>query len=117
MKRLDRPEKYLYLFCVDADAQDNDFVAVIDVDPDSLTYGTILNTVDLGTKGNETHHWGYTDDRTQDLGGGLVLQPDLDPGRGDRPGQAADREGDRQRHRVERPVRPAQLLRACRAGC
>lgn len=25
VKRLDRPEKYLYLFCVDADAKDNDF--------------------------------------------------------------------------------------------
>ncbi len=35
VKRLDRPEKYLYLFCVDADAKDNDFIAVIDVDPDS----------------------------------------------------------------------------------
>ena len=31
VKRLDRPEKYLYVFCVDADAKDNDFVAVIDV--------------------------------------------------------------------------------------
>ena len=37
MKRLDRPEKYLYLFCVDADARDNDFVTVIDVNPDSST--------------------------------------------------------------------------------
>ncbi len=71
MKRLDRPEKYLYLFCVDADAKDNDFVTVIDVNPDSATYGTILNTVDLGTKGNETHHWGYTDDRTKIWAGGL----------------------------------------------
>ena len=71
MKRLGRPEKYLYVFCVDADAQHNDFVTVIDVNPDSLTYGTILNTVDLGTKGNETHHWGYTDDRTRIWAGGL----------------------------------------------
>lgn len=71
MKRLDRPEKYLYLFCVDADAKDNDFVTVIDVNPDSATYATILNTVDLGTKGNETHHWGYTDDRTKIWAGGL----------------------------------------------
>jgi methanethiol oxidase len=71
VKRLDRPEKYLYVFCVDADAKDNDFVAVIDVDPDSAKYGTILNTVDLGSKGNETHHWGYTDDRTKIWAGGL----------------------------------------------
>src|SRR5205814_1023785 len=57
VKRLERPEKYLYLFCVDADARDNDFVAVIDVDPDSATYATITYTLDLGSKGNETHHW------------------------------------------------------------
>ena len=36
VKRLDRPEKYLYVFCVDADAKDNDFLAVIDVDAKSL---------------------------------------------------------------------------------
>jgi selenium-binding protein 1 len=72
VKRLDRPEKYLYLFCVDADARDNDFVAVIDVDPDSATYGTIAHTLDLGSKGNETHHWGFTDDRTRIWAGGLL---------------------------------------------
>jgi len=71
VKRLDRPEKYLYLFCVDADARDNDFLAVIEVNADSTSYGTILRTVDLGTKGNETHHWGYTDDRTRIWAGGL----------------------------------------------
>ena len=38
VKRLDRPEKFLYLFCVDADAKDNDFVAVIDVNPDSANF-------------------------------------------------------------------------------
>src|SRR6185312_1740922 len=72
VKRLDRPEKYLYLFCVDADAKDNDFVAVIDVDADSATFGTITSTLDLGSKGNETHHWGYTDDRTHIWAGGLL---------------------------------------------
>src|SRR5262249_3214338 len=72
VKRLDRPEKYLYLFCVDADAKDNDFLAVIDVDPQSPTYSTILHTVDLGSKGNETHHWGFTDDRTRIWAGGLL---------------------------------------------
>src|SRR6478672_13139433 len=71
VKRLDRPEKYLYLYCVDADAKDNDFVGVIDVNADSASYGTLLRTVDLGTKGNETHHWGYTDDRTKIWAGGL----------------------------------------------
>ncbi len=87
VKRLAGREKYLYLFCVDADAQSNDFLAVIDVNPDSSTYGTILNTVDLGTKGNETHHFGYTDDRSRIWAGGLfssriwILDVMTDPAR------------------------------------
>src|SRR5947208_4072678 len=64
VKRLDRPEKYLYVYCVDADAKDNDFLAVIDVAKGSKTYGKITYKLDLGTKGNETHHFGFTDDRT-----------------------------------------------------
>src|SRR5260370_17804444 len=64
VKRLDRPEKYLYVFCVDADAKDNDFLAVIDVDIEAKTYGRILYQLDLGSSGNETHHFGFTDDRT-----------------------------------------------------
>src|SRR5215813_5928522 len=64
VKRLDRPEKYLYVFCVDADARDNDFLAVIDVGAESSRYGQVLNQLDLGSSGNETHHFGYTDDRS-----------------------------------------------------
>jgi methanethiol oxidase len=64
VKRLDRPEKYLYVFCVDADAKDNDFLAVIDVDAESAKYGQVLYQLDLGSAGNETHHFGYTDDRS-----------------------------------------------------
>ncbi len=64
VKRIERPEKYLYVFCVDADAKDNDFLAVIDVDAASPKYGEILYQLDLGSKGNETHHLGFTDDRT-----------------------------------------------------
>ena len=64
VKRLDRPEKLLYVFCVDADAKDNDFLAVIDVDLDSPKYGQIIYQLDLGSAGNETHHFGFTDDRT-----------------------------------------------------
>jgi selenium-binding protein 1 len=64
VKRLDRPEKYLYVFCVDADAKDNDFLITVDVDRKSPKFGKIIHTLDLGSKGNETHHFGYTDDRT-----------------------------------------------------
>jgi selenium-binding protein 1 len=64
VKRLDRPEKVLYVYCVDADAKDNDFVAVVDVEKGSKNYGKITYQLDLGSKGNETHHFGFTDDRT-----------------------------------------------------
>jgi methanethiol oxidase len=64
VKRLDRPEKYLYVFCVDADAKDHDFLSVIDVDLDSPRYGKLIYQLDLGSSGNETHHFGFTDDRT-----------------------------------------------------
>jgi selenium-binding protein 1 len=65
VKRLQRPEKYLYVFCVDADAKDNDFLAVIDVEKQSPKFGKIIYQLDLGSAGNETHHFGYTDDRTR----------------------------------------------------
>jgi hypothetical protein len=35
VKRLDRPEKYLYVFCLDAAAKNHDSMIVVDVDPDS----------------------------------------------------------------------------------
>jgi selenium-binding protein 1 len=64
VKRLDKPEKHLYVFCVDADAKDNDFFLTIDVQPESPKYGQVIDKLDLGSAGNETHHFGYTDDRT-----------------------------------------------------
>ena len=112
MKRLGRPEKYLYVFCVDADAKDNDFFAVVDVNPDSATFGTIINTLDLGTKGNETHHFGYTDDRTRIWAGGLfssriwIIDVATDPAK-PRIEKVLENVAD-----VVRPIRPAQLLRA-----
>jgi methanethiol oxidase len=64
VKRLDRPEKVLYVYCVDADGKDNDFLAVIDVERGSEHFGQITYQLDLGSKGNEPHHFGFTDDRT-----------------------------------------------------
>lgn len=72
VKRLDRQEKFLYVFCVGLDAKTNDSLAVIDVDPDSATYGRVLRQLDLGSAGNETHHFGFTDDRTHIWGCSLL---------------------------------------------
>ena len=71
VKRLAGPEKYLYVFSVDADAKDHDFLAVIDVSMASPTYGRLLATMDLGSAGNEPHHMGFTDDRTKIWAGTL----------------------------------------------
>jgi selenium-binding protein 1 len=71
VKRLVGPEKYLYVLSVDADAKDNDFLAVIDVNLASATYGLLLTTVDLGSANNEPHHMGFTDDRTKIWAGTL----------------------------------------------
>src|SRR5256886_13891081 len=68
VKRLAAPEKYLYVYSVDADPKDNDFLAVIDVNLASPGYGRAINTVDLGSAGNEPHHMGFTDDRTKKIG-------------------------------------------------
>jgi selenium-binding protein 1 len=64
VKRLDRPEKHLYVFCLDAGAKAHDLLAVVDVDRSSPKFGQITYRLDLGSSGNETHHFGFTDDRT-----------------------------------------------------
>jgi methanethiol oxidase len=69
-KTLDRPEKILYVWCLGTGNND-DSMAVVDVDPASKTYGKILNTIDLGSKDNETHHFGFTDDRRYIFGATL----------------------------------------------
>jgi selenium-binding protein 1 len=66
------PEKYLYVYAVDADAKDNDFLAVVDVSLASPTFGRVLTTVDVGSAGNEPHHMGFTDDRTRIWAGTLL---------------------------------------------
>src|SRR5271166_3667609 len=63
--RLDRPEKPLYVFCLDAAGKNHDSLVVVDVDPDSAKYGQVIHQLDLGSSGNETHHFGFTDDRKQ----------------------------------------------------
>lgn len=72
VKRRAGPEKYLYVYSVDADAKDNDFLAVVDVALASPTYGKVLATVDLGSAGNEPHHMGFTDDRARIWAGTLL---------------------------------------------
>ena len=89
VKRLDRPEKYLYVFCVDADAKDNDFLAVIDVDAESRRGSARSSTSSTSAPaGNETHHFGFTDDRTHIWGCSLFSNRIFLIDVAERPGQA-----------------------------
>jgi methanethiol oxidase len=66
VKALKAPEKVMYLWALPATpGEAPDFLAVIDVNLASPTYGKILKKVEVGSAGNEAHHIGYTDDRTK----------------------------------------------------
>ena len=66
IKAHSKPETVMYLWALPATpGQGEDFLAVIDVNLASATYGKILKKVPVGSKGNEAHHIGYTDDRSK----------------------------------------------------
>lgn len=62
IKSLKQPEKVMYLWTLPV-GPGSDFLAVIDVNVASPTYGKILKKIEVGSVGNEAHHIGYTDDR------------------------------------------------------
>src|SRR3989454_12741282 len=48
-------EPYLLVWAGDADRQSSDFLAVIDADPTSPSYGKVLRTYPVRSRGNEPH--------------------------------------------------------------
>lgn len=67
----DEDESLLYIWTRDADGQDSDFLAVVDADPESESYGEIIATEPTGSAQNEAHHFGYTVQTDRIFGGGL----------------------------------------------
>lgn len=53
-----RPEdgQYLFLWAGDADKQQSDFLAVVDADPRSAAYASVVATVPVGVVGTRPHH-------------------------------------------------------------
>ncbi|HKZ77461.1 MAG TPA: hypothetical protein VJ124_03990 [Pyrinomonadaceae bacterium] len=49
-------DRFLLVWAGDADRQQEDFLAVIDVRSGSPTFGHVIATVPVGSKGNEPHH-------------------------------------------------------------
>src|SRR5688500_5445213 len=66
-------EDYVYVWAlgVEGVGDGSDKLVTIDVHPKSKTYGKVLGSVAVGTRG-EAHHMGFTDDRRFIWAGGLA---------------------------------------------
>src|ERR1700675_3617370 len=54
------PEKLAYVAMLNPTANDGtDAMAVVDLDPASKNYGSIINRVDMPNAGDELHHFGW----------------------------------------------------------
>jgi methanethiol oxidase len=65
-------EDYVHVWTLGVDklGDGSDKLVTIDVNPQSKTYGKVINTVSVGGRG-EAHHMGFTDDRKYLWAGGL----------------------------------------------
>src|SRR5258705_11080119 len=66
-------EDYVYVWALGVDGlgDGSDKLVTVDVHPKSKTYGKVLASVSVGTRG-EAHHMGFTDDRRFIWAGGLA---------------------------------------------
>lgn len=65
-------ETLLYVWTRDADHKQSDFLAVVDVDPASESYGKVIATAPTNSAANEAHHFGYTVDADRIFAGGML---------------------------------------------
>ncbi len=54
------PDDYLFVWVGDAEHKGNDFLAVIDADPSSASYGNLLTTLATDQQTKQVHHTEYT---------------------------------------------------------
>ena len=52
-------ETFAYTLMLSSDFSQPDALAVVDVDPQSASYGQIVHTVTMPNKGDEFHHFGW----------------------------------------------------------
>jgi selenium-binding protein 1 len=53
------PETFAYTLLLSPDGSQPDALAVVDVDPKSVTYGKVVHTVAMPNRGDEFHHFGW----------------------------------------------------------
>jgi 56kDa selenium binding protein (SBP56) len=54
-----RGSRYLFVWAGDADGREADFLAVVDVDPQSATYRSVITTRPVDARGTRPHHTEY----------------------------------------------------------
>jgi methanethiol oxidase len=64
-------ESLLYVWTRDASGQGSDFIAIVDADPQSSTFGSILGRAPTNSSGNEAHHFGYSERADRIFAGGM----------------------------------------------
>uniref|UniRef100_A0A1B6C6R3 Methanethiol oxidase n=1 Tax=Clastoptera arizonana TaxID=38151 RepID=A0A1B6C6R3_9HEMI len=52
-------EEIVYVLCIQTDPEKPDYLATIDVNPQSLTYTQVINRLKLKNVGDEVHHFGW----------------------------------------------------------
>ncbi|CAH2039741.1 unnamed protein product, partial [Iphiclides podalirius] len=52
-------EKLIYVVCVQPDLNQQDYLATVDVDPESSTYSQVIHRTYTGSVGDELHHSGW----------------------------------------------------------
>ncbi|CAK1586309.1 unnamed protein product [Parnassius mnemosyne] len=74
-------EKLLYVVCVQPNLSKQDYLATVDVDPDSPTYSQVIHRTYTGSLGDELHHSGWnvcsSCHDNPDLSRNLLLLPSL----------------------------------------
>lgn len=76
------PEEIAYVMglYVGTDIDAPDFMAVVDVDPESATYGDIIDRVEMPNRGDELHHFGWNACSSSCHVGGLERRHLIVPG-------------------------------------
>jgi selenium-binding protein 1 len=64
-------ESLLYVWTRDASGSGSDFIAVVDANPESGSFGDIVGTAPAGSTDNEAHHFGYSEDASRIYAGGM----------------------------------------------
>jgi selenium-binding protein 1 len=105
------PEELAYVMglYVGTDVDANDFLAVVDVDPDSDTYAEIVDRVEMPNRGDELHHFGWNACSSSCHVGGLERRHLIIPGQRSSRIHVVDA-ADRERPELETVIEPEEVF-------